>query len=196
MLVAGVVLAAGASTRLGEPKQLLAYRESTILGTTLDTARKCGFAQLIVTLGRAAEQIRASVDLSGCQVVENLEYATGCASSLGAAIGVIDPGVNGLVLMLGDQPEVTETAVRSLVQGTKHARLGICRYDDARGHPFWFSRELFDELSNLHGDKAVWKALESGHFDVVEVRQPGAVPLDVDTWDDYASILAQAESTR
>lgn len=196
MLVAGVVLAAGASTRLGEPKQLLAYRESTILGTTLDTARKCGFAQLIVTLGRAAEQIRASVDLSGCQVIENLEYATGCASSLGAAIAVVDSGVSGLVLMLGDQPEVTEAAVRSLVQGTKHARLGICRYDDARGHPYWFSRELFDELSNLHGDKAVWKALESGHFDVVEVRQPGAVPLDVDTWDDYASILAQAESTR
>jgi len=194
--VAGVVLAAGASTRLGEPKQLLAYRDSTLLGTTLDMARRCGFSQLIVTLGLAAERVRENVDLSNCQVVENREYAAGCSSSIGAALGVIDPHVEGLVLLLGDQPEVTTRTVRSLVNGTRGAPLGVCRYDDGRGHPFWFSRELFDELGNLHGDKAVWKVLESGRHDVVEVRQSGPVPLDVDTWDDYEALVAQAQLAR
>jgi molybdenum cofactor cytidylyltransferase len=194
MSVAGVVLAAGASTRLGEPKQLLAYRQSTLLGTTLDMARACRFAQLIVTLGGAADSIRAKVDLSNCEVVENDEYATGCSSSIGAALAVIDSSVDGLVLMLGDQPEVSPQTVHALVEGTKGSALGVCRYDDGRGHPFWFSRELFDELAHLHGDKAVWKILESGRYDVVEVPRPGPVPLDVDTRDDYEALLAQARA--
>lgn len=79
----------------------------------------------------------------------------------------------------------------SLVAGCAAALCGVCRYGDGRGHPFWFRREVFAELANLHGDKAVWKVLESGRYDVVEVSQEGPVPLDVDTWDDYEALLAQ-----
>jgi molybdenum cofactor cytidylyltransferase len=191
--VTGVVLAAGASRRLGEPKQLLAYRGSTLLGTTLAMARRCGFDQLIVTLGGAAKDIRATVDLAGCDVVENHEHAAGCSSSIAAALGVVDPRAVGLVLLLGDQPEVGPSAVDSLVAGCREAPLGVCRYDNGRGHPFWFARDVFDELTTLHGDKAVWKVLESGRYDVLEVRQECPIPLDVDTWDDYETLLGQAE---
>jgi molybdenum cofactor cytidylyltransferase len=194
--VTGVVLAAGVSRRLGEPKQLLAYKGLTIFGTTISTARKCGFDQLIVTLGAASDQIRAAVDLSGCEVVENHDYSSGCSSSIGAALGVVDPRAHGLVLLLGDQPEVSPTAVTSLIARCALAPLGVCRYDNGRGHPFWFGREVFADLANLHGDKAVWKVLESGRYDVVEVPQEGPVPLDVDTWDDYEALLAQAGTAR
>lgn len=194
--VTGVVLAAGASQRLGEPKQLLAYKGSTILDATLSMARRCGFAQLIVTLGGAASSVRSAVDLSGCQVVENPDFRSGCSSSIGAALQAIDPRATGLVLLLGDQPEVSSSTVKSLVAGARGAPLGVCRYDNARGHPFWFRSEVFDELASLHGDKAVWKVLESGRYDIVEVPQDGPVPLDVDTWDDYDALLAQVGATK
>src|ERR1039458_7739910 len=150
--VAGVVLAAGASRRLGETKQLLTYKGSTILGATLAMARQCGFDQVIVTLGGSSDQIRTVVDLSDCEVVENREYSAGCSSSISAALSVVDPRAQGLVLLLGDQPEVRPSAVTSLVAGCAAALCGVCRYGDGRGHPFWFRREVFAELANLHGD--------------------------------------------
>ena len=65
----------------------------------------------------------------------------------------------------------------------------VCRYADGIGHPFWFSRNMFGELAQLHGDKGVWKLLHSGRHPVRELAVDGAVPLDVDTWDDYRRLL-------
>jgi molybdenum cofactor cytidylyltransferase len=76
-----------------------------------------------------------------------------------------------------------------VLRGRGDAPIAICRYDDARGHPLAFSRSVFDELASLHGDKAVWKLLDRRARDVAEVRVPGTVPLDVDTWADYEAVL-------
>jgi len=96
----------------------------------------------------------------------------------------------GLVLLLGDQPGVTPATTRRLIDGAATSPLGVCRYADGRGHPFWFRRDVFGDLVTLHGDKAVWKLLESGRYDVTEVAIDGPVPLDVDTWEDYEALLA------
>jgi molybdenum cofactor cytidylyltransferase len=194
VFVTGLVLAAGASRRLGEPKQLLAYRGTTVLGTTLDRARSCGFEQLLVTVGGASAELSDRVDFRGCQVVENEQYASGCSSSIGAALGVVDDRAEGIVLLLGDQPEVTTGAVMRLREAAGPSLLGVCRYDDGVGHPFWLRRQVFDDLRALHGDKAVWKLLESGRYPVHEVRVAGNVPLDVDTWEDYQALLAAANA--
>ena len=69
------------------------------------------------------------------------------------------------------------------------AGIAVCRYDDGVGHPLAFARRLLPDLAALHGDKAVWKLLEQRPDDVVEVRTPGPVPLDVDTEDDYRRLL-------
>jgi molybdenum cofactor cytidylyltransferase len=188
VFVAGVVLAAGRSVRLGEPKQLLPYQGRTLLDATVYTARVCGFAQLIVTLGGAAEAIRAAVDLTGADLV----YATGpgCDSSIRSAVEIIDPRADGLVLLLGDQPGVRpDTVARLLATSTRHP-MGVCRYADGLGHPMWFARRLFGELTELHGDKAVWKLLHSGRYPVAEAQIKGAVPIDVDTREDYERLLA------
>jgi molybdenum cofactor cytidylyltransferase len=192
MFVTGLVLAAGASRRLGQPKQLLAYRGTTVLGSTLDMARGCGFEQLLVTVGGASAELRDRVDFRDCQVVENEHYASGCSSSIGAALGVVDDRAEGIVLLLGDQPEVTTAAVTRLREAAGSSLLGVCRYDDGVGHPFWFRRQVFDDLRALHGDKGVWGLLESGRFPVREVEVAGNVPLDVDTWGDYLALLAVA----
>ena len=193
--VTGLVLAAGGSSRLGEPKQLLPFGSSTLLGHVLETARSCGFDQLLVALGGSSEGVRAAVDLSGAQIVENPAFGEGCSSSIAAALGVVDPRADALVLMLGDQPGVGSETVRALLAGRDaDTPLATCRYDDGRGHPLAFGRAVFGDLTELHGDKAVWKLLDRRSDEVVEVRVPGAVPADVNTREDYEAIRAAGVS--
>jgi molybdenum cofactor cytidylyltransferase len=187
--VCGLVLAAGGSSRLGQPKQLLPYAGGTLLGHVIENARSCGFDQLVVALGGAAQEVRERVDLHGATVVENSDYDDGCSSSIAAALGSVDPRCDVLVLMLGDQPGVGPTIVRTLLARRHGAPIAVCRYEDGIGHPFAFAREAFDDLAALHGDKGVWKLIERRRDEVVEVRQGGSVPPDVDTWEDYEALV-------
>jgi molybdenum cofactor cytidylyltransferase len=191
--VCGLVLAAGGSSRLGRPKQLLPYRGATLLDAVLATARACGFDQLVLALGGAAGEVRAELDLGGADVVVNDAYGSGCSSSIAAALTLVDERCDTLVLLLGDQPGVRAATVAALLDGRGDAPLAVCRYDDGRGHPFAFSRAVFGELADLHGDKGVWKLLDRHGSAVAEVPVPGPVPLDIDTPDDYAALLAAAE---
>ena len=188
--VCGLVLGAGGSERLGRPKQLLPYRGGTLLGHVAGVAGECGFAQTLVAIGGAADAVRAGVDLHGAQVVVNEAYGEGCSSSIAAALGAVREDCEVLVLLLGDQPGVTPGTVRALLAGRGDAPLAVCRYDDGRGHPIAFGRQLFADLASLHGDKGVWKLLDRS--EVVEVPLPGPIPLDVDTPEDYQAVLAAA----
>jgi molybdenum cofactor cytidylyltransferase len=190
--VTGLVLGAGGSQRLGRPKQLLAYGDGTLLGHVVEVARTCPFDQLVVALGGAADDVRASVDLRGADVVINDAYGEGCSSSIAAALAAVEPRCDVLVLMLGDQPGVTAATVAALLAGRDGAPLAVCRYDDGRGHPIAFARESFGALAELHGDKGVWRLLDQRAGEVIEVAVEGAIPLDVDTEEDYAAVLAAA----
>jgi molybdenum cofactor cytidylyltransferase len=190
VFVTGVVLAAGASRRLGQPKQLLPFRGAPLLGSTLNMARHCHFDQLLLTLGGAAESVREQVDLSGVDVIDNPGVTDGCGGSVSIAMDHVDPRADGVVLLLGDQPGVGVASVYALVAAAQHSPIGVCRYRDGLGHPFWFSRAMFTELRGLHGDKAVWRVLNAGLHDVVELGVDGDVPIDVDTWFDYERLLA------
>jgi molybdenum cofactor cytidylyltransferase len=187
--VTGVVLAAGESRRLGTPKQLLPYRDTTLLGATLEVARNAGFDQLIVTLGGAARAVREAVCMDGADAVTIDDSGTGCSASLRAALEQVDARAAGIVLMLGDQPCVDPATIRRLATEGPGADIMVCRYDDGVGHPCWLGRSVFGELSQLHGDKGVWKLVESGRYPVRELAVDGPVPLDVDTWDDYQRLV-------
>jgi molybdenum cofactor cytidylyltransferase len=192
--VTGLVLGAGGSERLGRPKQLLPYRDGTLLGHVVAVARACAFDQLVVALGGAAEEIAKEVDLQGAEVVVNDAYGEGCSSSITAALRVVDPRCDVLVLMLGDQPGVTASTVGALLAGRGDAPLAVCRYDDGRGHPIAFARDTFGALADLHGDKGVWRLLDHRAAELTEVRIDRAIPLDVDTEEDYAAVLACARA--
>jgi molybdenum cofactor cytidylyltransferase len=188
--VSGLVLAAGGSSRLGRPKQLLPYRDATLLEHVLGVARQCPFDQSLCVLGGSATEVRCAVSLDGFTVVENLAFGEGCSSSIAAALAAVDPRADLLVLMLGDQPGVTPAAVAALIGGRGDAPLAACGYMDGRGHPLAFARAMFDELGAMHGDKAVWKLLDRHAPAVVDVPVPGPIPRDVDTWEDYEAASA------
>ncbi len=191
--VAGLVLAAGGSKRLGRPKQLLPYGGATLLDHVLDVARDCEFDQRLCVLGGASEDVRATVELTGFEVVENADYGEGCSSSIAAALGAVDARADVLVLMLGDQPGVQTATVTKLLALRGDAPLAVCAYADGRGHPLAFARRTFGDLATLHGDKAVWKLMDRYGPAVVDVPIDGPIPRDVDTWEDYEAL---AGSTR
>jgi molybdenum cofactor cytidylyltransferase len=192
--VAGLVLGAGGSARLGRPKQLLPYGGGTLLGHVVAVARACAFDQLVVAIGGAADEVRAGVDLAGADVVRNDGYGAGCSSSIARALERLDPRCDVLVLMLGDQPGVTTATVEALLAGRGEAPIAVCRYDDGRGHPIAFARSLFGELTGLHGDRGVWRLLDRHAGAAAEVAIAGPIPLDVDTDADYRAVLAAASA--
>jgi molybdenum cofactor cytidylyltransferase len=190
--VTGLVLAAGGSRRLGEPKQLLPFGPLPLLGHVLDVARLCPFDQLLCVIGGQAPRVRDEVDFEGVQVLENTQFGDGCSSSIAVALDAIDPRSEVLVLMLGDQPGVTPSTVEALLAGRERAPLAACSYENGRGHPLAFARSTFPELAALHGDKGVWKLLDRRAGEVADVSIDGPVPLDVDTWEDYEAVLEAA----
>jgi molybdenum cofactor cytidylyltransferase len=190
--VSGLVLAAGGSSRLGCPKQLLPYGDGTLLGHVLGVARACAFDQLVVAVGGHADEVLAAVDLGGADVVINDAYGEGCSSSIAAALAAVDARCDVLVLLLGDQPGVAAETVGALLDGRGTAPLAACRYEDGRGHPLAFGREVFADLAALHGDKGVWRLLDRRAGDVRDVPVAGCIPRDVDTREDYDAVLAEA----
>ncbi|HSP74883.1 MAG TPA: nucleotidyltransferase family protein [Cryobacterium sp.] len=191
--IAGLVLAAGASLRLGRPKQLLPYGDGVLLDAVLETARASGFDQIVLALGGAEHLVRQRVDTRGCNVVGNPAFDAGCSSSIAAAIPALHPDTDVLVLLLGDQPGVGPATVHRLLDGRGAARLAVCRYDDGVGHPFAFDRSVLPDLAALHGDKAVWRLLEQRAAEVCQVVVPGPIPPDIDTEADYERALATLE---
>ena len=194
MFITGLVLAAEGSPRLGVPKQLLSYQGDTLLGASLETARDCGFDQLIVTLGGASEQVHERVDLNGVRVVETPHVDTG-ASSIVPALDVVDRRTDGIVLLLGNQPGVTSATVWSLVAevGGPSTPIGVSRYDDGRSHPCWFGREVFGELRGLRSDEDVWGLIDSGRHPITDVDAIGNAPQRVEDWGDYQNLVSQDE---
>ena len=192
----GVVLGAGRSSRFGAPKQLLPFEDTTLLGQVVRNANASNLDQVVVVLGRASEELRASVDFGRAVVVENTAYSTGCASSLLAGMDAAGESCEALILLLGDQPGVRPEFINFALAEWRRERpwASVTSYREKLGHPFIFAREAFDDLRGLHGDKAVWKLIEAHPDRVLRVEIEAALPPDVDTPEDYEMALAHWRS--
>ena len=192
----GVVLGAGRSKRFGAPKQLLPFEDTTLLGQVVRNANASNLDQVVVVLGRASEELRASVDFGRAEVVENVAYGTGCASSLLAGMDAADEGCEALMLLLGDQPGVRAEFIDFVLAEWRRERpwASVTSYREKLGHPFIFAQQAFDDLRELHGDKAVWKLIETYPNRVLRVEIEAALPPDVDTPKDYEMALAHWRS--
>jgi molybdenum cofactor cytidylyltransferase len=190
----GLVLAAGSSKRLGQPKQLLPFRGTTLLGWTIAQAEASpALDEVLVILGHASEAILASVALGRARPVLNPEFGEGCAASYRTGIANADPRAESVMILLSDQPGVDVEAIERVAvawraAGDSHSPIVIASYQGVPGHPLLFDRQLFPNLAALHGDKAAWKLIDQ-HPDwvrMIEIGRP--LPKDVDTWADYNAL--------
>jgi molybdenum cofactor cytidylyltransferase len=190
--IVGLVLGAGKSSRFGTPKQLLPFGHTTLLGQVAKNANASALDRVVVVLGRASGELRATVDFGRAEVVENTAYGTGCASSLLAGLDAAGEECEAIALLLGDQPGVTSGYIDLVIATWRQNRpwAAVTSYEGVFGHPFVFAREAFGELRSLHGDKAVWKLIEAHPERVSRIEISAPLPPDVDDPEDYDLALA------
>ena len=190
--IAGLILGAGASQRLGPPKQLLPFRGTTMLGWVVDQAQNAtGLDEIIVVLGRAADEIREQVNFGAARVVENPVFGEGCSSSYRAGIGAIDSRSDAIMIILGDQPGITPEIVNFLAEEWRGeaSPIALCSYRGHKGHPMIFARSMFEQLEGLHGDKAAWKLVDANSAMVQEVHLDLPFPDNINTAEDFARLV-------
>ena len=186
--ISGLILGAGASQRLGPPKQLLPYRGKTMLGWVVNEAQHAaGLDEVVVVLGRAADQIREQVNFGEARAVENPVYGEGCASSYRAGIGALNSDSDAIMIILGDMPGVEAQVIDRLADAWRQgdAPIALCSYQGRKGHPMIFARSMFAQLVDLHGDKAAWKLVDANAALVHEVQFDLPYPDDINTPADF-----------
>ena len=188
--VALLLLAAGASTRMGQPKQLLPYHGRTLLRHAAETAVASGCAPIVLVTGALHEELLPEIAGLPIRAVRNAEWATGMASSLKAglaAVAVANPAA--VLVMLTDQPLVTPGLLRQLMAQQRQTRAPAvaAAYGDTLGVPAVFGQLLFLQLQQLHGAQGAGRLLAALGANVESVDFPAGL-LDIDTPEQYDAL--------
>ncbi len=192
-----IVLAAGASQRMGRPKPLVSVGGRTLLARVLATLRTSHVGAIEVVLGSDAEQIRRAVALNGVTVVENPDFAQGMSSSLRAGVRALPPSASHALIVLADQPFVTAKTVDRLVQRATSGdgRIFIPTYRGVRGNPVLFDARLAPEVDAIRGDVGCRDMFPNHPHEIreVEVDDPGIL-IDLDTPAELSAIERASRS--
>jgi molybdenum cofactor cytidylyltransferase len=173
-LIPAVILAAGASRRLGRPKQLVLHQGETLLRRAVAAAAPC--APVLVVTGCGAEAVTAALEGLAVQVVFNPDWEEGMASSIRAGVQALPAGAEGALFLVCDQPAVDAALVGRLLAAW-HGAPVACAYGGVRGIPVLLPARVFPQLLALKGDQGAQALL--GGEDVVEVHFPLGI-WDVD----------------
>ena len=181
-MISAVILAAGSGTRFGRTKQLEPLRGKPLAQHAIDAAVEAGLDEIVVVLGHDAEAVRDALHLpSSGRAVTNAAFATGMASSLGEGLRALASGSGAAVVLLADQPGITSTHIRSLIEAFEHRSSPIVRLRFRSGPgPALLAREVWGEAERLDGDQGA-RVLMDRHPEWVEdVDIGGEAPADVD----------------
>lgn len=193
--IAGLVLAAGESRRMGQDKALLEYQGRTFLEAILGNLRDAGISRVVVVLGHHADRISNAVRLEGAEMVINADYRLGQTSSLQTGLRALDSsGVAGVMLCLVDHPMASAGVMRQLQDAFRQmgAPVVIPVHQERRGHPVLISRALFKELLALdpaQGANTVIHKYRNAAY-LAEVDDAGVL-LDIDEPGDYQNLCRQ-----
>ena len=159
-----------------------------MLGWVINQAeRATGLDEVIVVLGRAADEIREKVVFGNAKVVENPVFIEGCASSYRVGIGAIDPRADAVMILLGDQPGIDPETINRVADEWRRgeAQIALAAYQGRKGHPMLFAKSFFDKLVALHGDKAAWKLVDANPDLVSAISFDRPFPEDINTREDF-----------
>jgi len=186
-----VILAAGASTRMGEPKQLLPLEGRPLLVRAVEAALASPAWPVVVVVGAHADKIRPVLARHPVLIAENPAWAEGMASSLRAGIDTLrqfSRSLDAALIALCDQPAFSAEAIARLVaaQRTTGRSIVAARYADRLGAPALFLREHFAALAALTGEEGARTLLQQ-HADRVAAVDLPELAIDLDTPGDYAA---------
>jgi molybdenum cofactor cytidylyltransferase len=175
MRVAAVVVAAGGSTRLGEPKQLVRLGKENLLERAVRVAQEAGCAPVVVVLGASSDVILAQCSLANACVVLNEDWASGMGGSVRVGVGALE-NIGGCVVMTCDMPAVTPEHLRLLIGLGLEREVIASFYFGKRGVPVYFPSTMFAQLTTLCGDSGARELLQDARY----VELAGG-EVDVDT---------------
>lgn len=187
-----IILAAGDSSRMGKPKQLLIHEGQTLLETVVQSGLSSGCNPIVVVLGAFANEIKAKHDFQALTYVINENWKTGMSSSIVAGLSALAEKsftLDQVILSVADQPFMTNKILHQLILKQQETGKGIiaCRYQHTAGVPVLFSSTYFQQLSQLHGDEGAKKLLLQYPDDVSTIDfEQGHI--DIDTLSDYNNL--------
>jgi xanthine dehydrogenase accessory factor len=192
-MIAAVVLAAGTSSRMREPKPLVRLGGEPLLSHVLRSVAGARVGETVVVLGYEADRVRSELSLDGARVVENRAYREGMSTSLRAGVAALSPRADAFLVVLGDAPFVRSSTLDALIDARERtgARIALPTFEGMRGNPVLIDRSLADEVDALTGDRGC-RALRLRHPEEtieVPVDDPGVV-IDLDSPDDVRQAQA------
>ena len=187
-MISAILLAAGESKRMGRPKQLMPFGESTILEQAIDNLLNSAVSETIVVLGHRAEDLNKTIAAKPVKIAINPNYQQGMSTSIIAGLNMIDSKAQAVMIALGDQPFVDSQTINTLMEAfTAHNKgIAIPVYQGKRGHPVIFAIRYKDELLRLKGDIGGREIIDRHPDDVLEVAvNCEGVCIDIDIMNDY-----------
>lgn len=187
-----VILAGGASTRLGRPKQLLQYRGKTLLNHAVNEAINAKADAVVVILGKNADLFEGEIDNQEVSVVINKNWKEGMASSVRLGLDSLlksKPYIDAVILMVCDQPHISSSVLNELItkQQKTTKQIVTCNYGESIGPPALFHKKYFRDLAKLNGDVGARNIIEQNMHDVAMILFPEG-NIDIDTEDDYEAL--------
>lgn len=188
-MITAIILAAGESKRMGQPKMLLPWGNETVLTHVISVFQRAGVDELLIVTGGAKEQVKELVSSLFVKTIYNEEYAEGeMLSSIQCGMRALGPQTKAVLIGLGDQPQVRDGSVRRVCEAFRESRsnLVVPSYQMRRGHPWLAARPLWDELLNLKSPMSPRDFLNKYQAEIcyVNVDDPGIL-ADLDTPEDY-----------
>jgi len=184
--VYAIILAAGASSRMGSPKQLLEWCNRSLLEHAVVNAQAILNERIIVVLGAHAESIQTTVDLGGVTSIVNSDWQEGMASSIRAGVQALPESASAVLILLCDQPLINAVHMQNLLNGWQQAptRIVASQYHHSVGVPVLFPSEFFEHLLTLKGDRGAKPILMKFEDSLLKIPLPEA-ELDIDSAADF-----------